>query len=74
MTREDVKVIFSNIAELAMFANMFSDRLEDALGSIIGEGQREDHVGELFLQIVCLIFASHKLTLNWLSFALRSLC
>jgi len=53
MTREDVKTIFSNIAELAMFADMFTDRLEEALGCVVEEGQREDHVGELFLQIVC---------------------
>jgi dynamin-binding protein len=53
MTREDVKTIFSNIAELAMFADEFTDRLEEALGCVVEEGQREDHVGELFLQIVC---------------------
>jgi hypothetical protein len=52
MTREDTRIIFGNIAELAVFSDMFCERLEEALGCIVEEGKREDHVGELFLEIV----------------------
>jgi hypothetical protein len=52
MTREDTRIIFGNIAELAVFSDMFSERLEGALGCVVEEGKREDHVGELFLEIV----------------------
>ena len=52
MTREDTRIIFGNTAELAVFSDMFTERLEEALGNVLEEGHREDHVGELFLQVV----------------------
>lgn len=52
MTQEDVKIIFSNIAELALFSDLLCEELEEALGSVVEGGQGEDHVGELFLRIV----------------------
>jgi hypothetical protein len=52
MTAEDIKVIFSNIAELAVFADMFTEELELALGNVVEGGQGEDFVGRLFLRIV----------------------
>ncbi|KAF5322011.1 hypothetical protein D9619_001613 [Psilocybe cf. subviscida] len=51
MTAEDVKMIFSNVAELAVFADMFSEELEGALGRVVDGGQGDDRVGELFLRI-----------------------
>ena len=53
MTREDTKLIFSNVAELAMFSDMFVERLEQALGSVLEGGVGFDHVGSLFLEVVC---------------------
>jgi hypothetical protein len=52
MTRADTKIIFSNVPELALFADMFTEMLEEALGSVLEGGQGEDHVGALFLQMV----------------------
>ncbi|KAF9262682.1 hypothetical protein L218DRAFT_1077882 [Marasmius fiardii PR-910] len=52
MTAEDAKIIFNNIAELARFSDRFCEQLEEALGSNIDGGVGEDHVGELFLQII----------------------
>jgi dynamin-binding protein len=52
MTREDTRIIFSNVPELALFADMFSDHLEEALGSVLEGGHGEDHVGKLFLDLV----------------------
>jgi hypothetical protein len=52
MTREDTKIIFSNVAELALFSDMFVERLDQALGSVLDGGIGDDHVGELFLELV----------------------
>ncbi|KAF8161375.1 hypothetical protein B0H34DRAFT_700687 [Crassisporium funariophilum] len=52
MTTEDVKIIFSNIPELAMFSDLFGEELELALGSVVEGGHGEDFVGELFLRII----------------------
>jgi hypothetical protein len=52
MSREDVKLIFNNISELAVLADSFTGRLEDALGSVLEGGQGPDRVGELFLEMV----------------------
>jgi hypothetical protein len=59
MTLEDSKIIFGNIAELAIFSDMFCDGLEEALGSVLEGGEGEDRVGALFLYIVC-----HSLSVN----------
>jgi len=52
MTTEDVRMIFSNVGELALFSGELSERLEDALGDVLDGGDGEDRVGELFLEIV----------------------
>lgn len=52
MTPEDVKIIFSNITEIAVFTDMFTEELEIALGSVVEGGQGTDAVGALFLRIV----------------------
>lgn len=55
MTPEDVKVIFSNIEELALLSDAFSDRLETALGNVLEGGEGEDWIGMLFLECVCFL-------------------
>jgi hypothetical protein len=52
MTQEDAKIIFGNIAELVAFSDMFVERLEQALGSVLDGGIGNDRVGALFLEIV----------------------
>ena len=54
MTQEDVRQVFGNIAEVALFADTFVDRIEDALGNVLAGGVGPDRVGALFLDIVCL--------------------
>lgn len=55
MTQEDTRIIFNNVAEIAVFADMFTERLEDALGAVLEGGTGEDHVGALFLEMVSAI-------------------
>ena len=52
MTREDAKIIFNNVSELAVFADDFADGIEKALGDVLEGGSGEDCVGKLFLQKV----------------------
>lgn len=52
MTKEDVRIIFGNISELAVFADAFVEKLEVALGNVLQEGKGPDSVGALFLEIV----------------------
>jgi dynamin-binding protein len=63
MTAEDVRVIFSNTEDLAVFADVFAERIEVALGDtldvtddgspgISDPDSRVDAVGELFLEVV----------------------
>ncbi|KAI0941508.1 hypothetical protein AcW1_003383 [Taiwanofungus camphoratus] len=52
MTREDTRIIFNNIAELAVFSDTFTEQLEEALGSVLEGGTGEDHVGALFLEMI----------------------
>ncbi|KAH8110448.1 hypothetical protein DFH11DRAFT_1803816 [Phellopilus nigrolimitatus] len=47
MTKDDVRVIFSNITELAVFSDMFSDRLQEALGDVLEDGKGEDWIPQL---------------------------
>ncbi|KAJ4471540.1 hypothetical protein J3R30DRAFT_1091686 [Lentinula aciculospora] len=51
MSTEDAKIIFNNIAELALFSDTFCDRLQDALGAMVEGGSGEDSVGALFRRI-----------------------
>ncbi|KAF8058701.1 hypothetical protein FPV67DRAFT_514580 [Lyophyllum atratum] len=64
MTPEDTRIIFSNITELALFADQFSDGLEEALGSTLEGGQGEDHVGALFLEIIPELEKPYKFYIN----------
>ncbi len=52
MTTKDVRIIFSNVGELALLSEELSERLKDALGDVLHRGEGEDRVGELFLEIV----------------------
>ncbi|EJD08317.1 uncharacterized protein FOMMEDRAFT_144281 [Fomitiporia mediterranea MF3/22] len=52
MTKDDVRTIFGNITELAVFSDMFSERLQEALGDVLEDGKGEDWVGALFLEII----------------------
>ena len=66
MTAEDVRVIFSNTEDLAVFADAFAERIETAMGDALeaadegtletsDPGFRTDAIGELFLAVVGLI-------------------
>ncbi|KAA1476965.1 hypothetical protein DENSPDRAFT_785820 [Dentipellis sp. KUC8613] len=50
MSREDTRLIFSNVSELALFSDAFSERLEDALGCVLEGGKGDDYVGAVFLE------------------------
>jgi hypothetical protein len=52
MTRDDARIIFSNLPELAEFSDEFVLRLEAALGSVLPSGEGEDRVGALFIEMV----------------------
>lgn len=52
MTQDDVRVIFGNIEQLAVFADGFADEIETALGLEITGGIGVDRVGELFVKRV----------------------
>jgi dynamin-binding protein len=52
MTHDDVRVIFSNIPELAQFADDFVTSLELSLGNVLPTGEGEDRVGALFIEMV----------------------
>ena len=52
MTRDDARTIFSNLPELAEFADDFVSHLETALGNVLPSGEGEDRVGALFIEMV----------------------
>ncbi|ETW74620.1 hypothetical protein HETIRDRAFT_456197 [Heterobasidion irregulare TC 32-1] len=52
MTPHDAHTIFGNVAELALFSDAFSERLEDALGDVLEGGKGPDHVGEVFIEMI----------------------
>lgn len=52
MSREDVRHIFGNIEDLAVFADRFVGLLEKAIGGAIDSGNSDDSVGALFLEII----------------------
>lgn len=52
MTVDDAKIIFTNVEDLASFADAFTEALEDALGEVLDGGSGEDTVGKLFLETV----------------------
>lgn len=56
MTREDAKIIFGNVEELAVFSEVFCAKLEEALAGILDpDGDGKDHVAELFLSMVRIV-------------------
>ncbi|KIO22630.1 hypothetical protein M407DRAFT_216184 [Tulasnella calospora MUT 4182] len=54
------KIVFGNIDEIAVFADRFSEELEDALGDIILGGVGEDRVGKLFLEMIPVMGPLYK--------------
>ncbi|KAF7968579.1 hypothetical protein HWV62_30067 [Athelia sp. TMB] len=52
MTLEDTRIIFGNIAELAMFSDTLVESLGEALGAVLDGGTGEDRVGALFLGLI----------------------
>ncbi|KAI0819201.1 hypothetical protein BC628DRAFT_1333538 [Trametes gibbosa] len=52
MTIDDAKIIFTNVEDLAFFADSFTEALEDALGEVLEGGSGEDRVGKLFLDTI----------------------
>ncbi|KAF9222409.1 hypothetical protein BS17DRAFT_186920 [Gyrodon lividus] len=60
MTRDDVRIIFGNIEDLALFSDQFVERLEEALGGILEGGSGEDSVGALFLEIIPVLEPPYK--------------
>ncbi|KAH9039884.1 hypothetical protein EDB85DRAFT_1859276 [Lactarius pseudohatsudake] len=61
MTREDTRIIFGNISDLAEFADDFVTRLESALGSVLPNGEGEDCVGNLFIDTIPLMEPQYML-------------
>lgn len=60
MSKEDVKIIFNNVPDLALFSDFFSERLEEALGSVLESGTGRDWVGALFLEMIPLLEPPYK--------------
>lgn len=52
MTKEDIRIIFGNITDLATFSESFAEHLQGALGEIFEEGKGDDRIGALFLKMV----------------------
>ncbi|KAI6046273.1 hypothetical protein EDC04DRAFT_2864786 [Pisolithus marmoratus] len=52
MSQQDVRHIFGNIEDLAVFADRFVGLLEKAIGGAIDNGNSDDRVGALFLEII----------------------
>ena len=70
MSREDARIIFNNVAQVAEFADQFSTKLEEALGDVLEGGAGEDRVGALFLTVVRTDLGG-RLTFEWLTGLLR---
>ncbi|KAG6884083.1 hypothetical protein C0993_001564 [Termitomyces sp. T159_Od127] len=64
MTPEDVRIIFSNIGDLAQFSDQFCDLIEEALGSTLDGGVGEDRVGALFIEIIPEMEKPYKYYIN----------
>jgi hypothetical protein len=56
MVPEDIKIIFSNVQELALFSESLTDKMEKAMGS----GEDDDHIGALFLSMTTEFEAPYK--------------
>ncbi|KAG6901685.1 hypothetical protein C0995_009175 [Termitomyces sp. Mi166 len=64
MTSEDVRIIFSNIGDLAQFSDHFCGLIEEALGSALDGGEGEDRIGALFLEIIPELEKPYKYYIN----------
>ncbi|KZS87128.1 Dbl homology domain-containing protein [Sistotremastrum niveocremeum HHB9708] len=52
-TPSDVRTIFGNITQLAMFAEVFSEKIEETLGSVLPGGTGDEgSIGQLFLDVI----------------------
>ena len=71
MAEKDVKIVFNNVADLAMLSDLFTERLEDSLGSVLEGGTGRDCVGKLFLEMVCALYACPRA--RALTFRMRDL-
>ncbi|KZT27173.1 hypothetical protein NEOLEDRAFT_160821 [Neolentinus lepideus HHB14362 ss-1] len=60
MTREDVKLIFGNIEQLAEFSDAFCQLIEDALGEVVEGGKGQDRIGKLFLDNINVLEPPYK--------------
>ncbi|KAJ3559193.1 hypothetical protein NP233_g11329 [Leucocoprinus birnbaumii] len=52
ITRDDIKLIFGNITEIATFSESLCEALEMNLGDLLNSGQSEANVGALLLSII----------------------
>ena len=52
MTRKDTKIILNNVADLALFSDLFTGRLGDSLGKVLKGGAGQDCVRALYLEMV----------------------
>jgi hypothetical protein len=52
MAKEGAKIIFNNVADLALLSDCFAERLEDPLGLVFEGGTGDDCVGSLFPEMV----------------------
>ncbi|KAG5715564.1 Rho guanine nucleotide exchange factor gef1, partial [Termitomyces sp. T112] len=64
MTFEDVRIIFSNIGDLAQFSDHFCNLIEEALGSTLDGGEGEDRLGALFIAIIPEMEKPYKYYIN----------
>lgn len=70
MSKEDARIIFNNVAEIAVFSDRFTARLEEALGAVLEDGAGEDHVGALFLELVSGFFHPFSIELQFHQYVL----
>lgn len=55
MTRDDARIIFGNIEELAVFSEVFCDKLEEAMHDVLDpQGDGKDQVADVFISMVRL--------------------
>ncbi|KAF8515335.1 hypothetical protein BU17DRAFT_51746 [Hysterangium stoloniferum] len=53
MTKDDTRIIFGNVEELAVFAEVFCNKLEEALHGVLDpNGDGQDHVADVFISII----------------------
>lgn len=53
MTLEDVRIVFSNIEQLAEFADEFAGKIEKHMGEALNpDSEEKDSIGTLFLEVV----------------------